>query len=65
MKRIQKAAAAALALTITLTGATFAVAPMALADSKPVIARVHGWSASHLHHLAADLRAASSSARAG
>jgi len=61
MSCIQKAAAAAIALTITLAGATVAVAPMALADSQQVIARAHDWSASHLHRLTADRRSSPSS----
>lgn len=32
MNRLQKAAAALIALTVTLAGATFATAPLALAD---------------------------------
>ena len=32
MSRLQKAAAALIALTVTLAGATFATAPLALAD---------------------------------
>ena len=36
MNRIQKAAAAAIALTITLAGAVFVTAPMALADMQPL-----------------------------
>lgn len=35
MNRIQKAAAAAIALTITALGAAFVTAPMALADMQP------------------------------
>jgi hypothetical protein len=65
MGHIQKATAAAIALTITLVGSTLAVAPMARADSQQIMARAHHWSASHFHRLAADLPSASSSARAG
>lgn len=36
MIRIQKAAAAVIALTITLAGAAFVTAPMALADMQPL-----------------------------
>lgn len=36
MNRIQKAAAAVAAFTITLAGAAFVTAPMALADVQPV-----------------------------
>lgn len=64
MNRIQKATAAAIALTITLAGATLVTAPMALADSQQVAARAHDWSASHFHRLASDLRSAVSSVRA-
>ncbi|MDE2262632.1 MAG: hypothetical protein KGL45_08930 [Gammaproteobacteria bacterium] len=35
MNRIQKATAAVIALTITLAGAAFVTAPMALADMQP------------------------------
>ena len=35
MNRIQKTAAAFMALTITLVGATLATAPLALADLRP------------------------------
>jgi len=35
MNRIQKAVAAAIALTITALGAAFVTAPMALADMQP------------------------------
>jgi hypothetical protein len=62
MSHIQKAAVAAIALTITLAGATLAGAPMALADSQQVMARAHDWSASHLHRLTADRRSPPSSA---
>lgn len=36
MNRIQKAAAAVIALAITLVGATFVTAPLALADVHPL-----------------------------
>jgi len=36
MNRIQKAVAAFVALTITLLGAAFVTAPMALADMQPI-----------------------------
>lgn len=36
MNRMQKAAAAVIALTITLAGAAFVTAPMALADMQPL-----------------------------
>ena len=36
MNRIQKAVAAVVALTITLVGAAFVTAPMALADMRPI-----------------------------
>lgn len=36
MNRIQKAAAAVVAFTITLAGAAFVTAPMALADVQPL-----------------------------
>ena len=64
MSPIRNAAAAAIALAITLTGATFVVAPMALADAQQIIAHVHGWSATHLPRLEAAVRGPSSSARA-
>ena len=64
MSHIQKATAAAIALTITLVGATLVSAPMALADSQQVVVHAHQWSAGHLHRIAADLRYVASSARA-
>lgn len=64
MSHIQKATAAAIALTITLVGATLVTAPVALADSQQVVAQAHQWSAGHLHHIATDLQYASSYARA-
>jgi hypothetical protein len=63
MSPIRKAAAAAIALAITLTGATFAVAPMALADSQQLAAHARGWSATYLPRLEADC-ASSTSTRA-
>jgi hypothetical protein len=63
MSHIRNAAAAAIALAITLTGATFVVAPMALADSRQIVAHVHGWSVAHLPRLEAGVRGSSSSAR--
>lgn len=36
MNHLQKAAAAVIALTITLAGAAFVTAPMALADMQPL-----------------------------
>lgn len=65
MGRIQKATAAALALTITLVGSTLAIAPMARADSQQVVMSAHDWSASHLHRAAVTLRSVASSARPG
>ncbi|HEY6515715.1 MAG TPA: hypothetical protein VIY50_06195 [Steroidobacteraceae bacterium] len=64
MSHIQKATAAAIALTITLVGATLVTAPVALADSQQVVAQAHQWSAGQLHRMATDLRYAASSARA-
>lgn len=63
MNRIQKATAAAIALTITLVGATLVTAPVALADSQQVVAQAQHWGAGHLHRVATDLRHAASSAR--
>jgi hypothetical protein len=65
MGRIQKATAAALALTITLVGSTLAIAPIARADSRQVVTRAHDWSATQLHRAAVTLRSAASSARPG
>lgn len=65
MNRIQKATAAALALTITLVGSALAIAPMARADSRQVVASAHDWTASHLQRPAVSLRSVTSSARAG
>lgn len=64
MSRIQKATAAAAALTLTLVGATLVTAPMTLADSQQAMAHAHQWSAGHLHRIATDLRYAASTARA-
>jgi hypothetical protein len=55
MNQIQKTTAAAIALAITLVGATLVSAPMALADSHQVVASAHQWSG-HFHRVAADLR---------
>jgi hypothetical protein len=65
MNRIQKATVAAIALTITLVGATLITAPLALADTQQLVARAHHWSAVELHRLAAIPENADSSARAG
>jgi hypothetical protein len=64
MNRIQKTTAAAIALAITLVGATLVSAPMALADSQQIVANAHQWSAGQFHRIATDLRDAASSARA-
>lgn len=64
MGQIQKATAAAVALTITLMGATLVTAPMTLPDSQRVVAHAHQWSAARLHHIAADLRYVAASTRA-
>ena len=64
MSHIQKATAAAIALTITLVGATLVTAPVALADSQQVVTQAHQWSAGHLHRIATDLQYATSYARA-
>lgn len=63
MGRIQKATAAALALTITLVGSTLASGPMARADCRHVVTSAHDWSASHLHRAAVSLRSVASPAR--
>ncbi|MGH8288249.1 MAG: hypothetical protein ACREV7_04365 [Steroidobacteraceae bacterium] len=65
MNRIQKATVVAIALTITLVGATLTSAPLALADSQQVVARAHHWSSFELHRLASIRQKADSSARAG
>ena len=64
MGQIHKATVAAIALAITLMGATLVTAPMTLSDSQRVVAHAHQWSAAHLHHIAADLRYVASSERA-
>jgi hypothetical protein len=64
MSRIEKATTAAMALTLTLVGATLVTAPMTLPVSRQVVAHAHQWSAGHLHHIAAGLRSAASSVRA-
>lgn len=56
MSHVQKATAAAIALTLTLAGATLVTAPMTLADSQQFVAHAHQWSAGHLHRIAADLQ---------
>jgi len=58
MNPFRKTTAAAIALAITLAGATLVSAPMALADSHQVVASAHQWSAGHFHRIAADLRSA-------
>jgi hypothetical protein len=63
MGQIHKATAAAIALTITLMGATLVTAPMTLSDSQRAVAHAHQWSANHLHHIATDLRYAAAAAR--
>jgi hypothetical protein len=64
MNRIQKTSVAAIALAITLVGATLVNAPMALADSQHAVASAHQWSAGHFHRIATDLRHAALYARA-
>lgn len=64
MSHIHKATTAAIALCISLVGATLVTAPMTLPDSQHVMAQAHQWSAGHFHRIAADLRYAASSARA-
>jgi hypothetical protein len=64
MNRIQKVTVAAIALTITLVGATLTTAPLALADSQQVVARAHHWSSVELHRFASRQKTGSS-ARAG
>ena len=64
MNRIQKATVSAIALTITLVGATLVTAPITLPDSQRVVTHAHAWSAGQFHRIAADLRYASSSAQA-
>lgn len=47
MNRIQKAAAAAVALVITLAGSVLVSAPIALADPMPVTSFAHSWHSGH------------------
>jgi hypothetical protein len=47
MSRLQKTAAAAAALVITLVGSVLVTAPIALADPMPVAALQHSWHSSH------------------
>lgn len=56
MNRLQKATASAIALTITLVGATLVTAPMTLPGTHSAVAHAHQWSAGHLHRIAAGLR---------
>jgi hypothetical protein len=65
MNAIQKATAAAMAITITLVGATLATAPLTLAASQQVVSRAYHWSSAHHHVLASDQQAAASSAQVG
>jgi hypothetical protein len=65
MNAIQKAAAAAMALTITLVGATLATAPLTFAASQQVVSPAYHWTSNHHHFLASDQRATESSARVG
>lgn len=51
MNRIQKAAAAAVALVITLVGSVLVTAPIALANAMPVASLAHSSHSGH-HHLA-------------
>jgi hypothetical protein len=64
MTHIQKATAAAIALTISLVGATLVTAPITLPDSQHAVAQAHQWSTSHVHRIAAKLRYAAAVARA-
>jgi hypothetical protein len=64
MNHIQKATAAAIALTLTLAGATLVTAPLTLPDSQQAVAHAHQWSAGHLHRIANGLRYAALSVRA-
>jgi hypothetical protein len=63
MSHIQKATAAAIALTISLVGATLVTAPITLPDSQHVVAQAHQWSKSHVQRIAARLRYAASATR--
>jgi hypothetical protein len=56
MSHIQKATAAAIALTLTLAGATLATAPLTLPTSQQAVAHAHQWSAGHLRRFASGLR---------
>lgn len=47
MNRIQKAAAATVALVITLVGSVLVTAPIALADPMPVASLAHSWHSAH------------------
>lgn len=64
MSHIQKATAAAVALTVTLVGATLATAPMTLPASQQAVVRAQQWGAGHFHRIATSVRYAASSARA-
>lgn len=63
MNRIQKATAAAMALTITLVGSTLVTAPLVLADSQQAVTRAHHWSSSHLRLASSHLHFMASSQR--
>lgn len=47
MNRIQKAAAATVALVITLVGSVLVTAPIALAGPMPIASRAYSWHSAH------------------
>lgn len=65
MNTIQKATTAAMALAITLVGATLVTAPLTFAASQQVVSRAYHWSSMHHHVFASDRQAAAASARVG
>ena len=65
MNAIQKVTTAAMALTITLVGATLVTAPLTLSASQQVVSRAYHWSSTHHYFLASDQRVAQSSAQVG
>ena len=64
MNAIQKVTTAAMALTITLVGATLVTAPLTLPASQQVVSRAYHWTSSH-HVMASDLRVTESAAQVG
>lgn len=63
MSNVQKVTTTAVALVITLVGATLVTAPMSLPASQQAVVHAQRWSTGHFHRIATDLRYAAASAR--